>query len=89
MSEWRIVVLHRGHVLVGEYGVDVETDEVVLTSAKTIRRWGTTRGLGELRKGPGWDTVLDPEGEVRAPRGAVIKTICGLDAAVWSGVSDE
>lgn len=75
MSEYRIVVLQRGNIVVGEYGVDADNDEVVVTSASVIRRWGTTKGLGELRTGPTSETVLDYAGEVRAPRGAVIMTI--------------
>lgn len=83
MNEKRIVVLQRGNIVVGEYGVDVDSDEIVVTDASVIRRWGTTRGLGELRNGPLADTVLDYAGEVRAPRGAVIMTIAVNPESEW------
>jgi hypothetical protein len=40
-----------------------------------IRRWGTTKGLGELVNGPLEDTVLDPAGIVRAHKLAVVMQI--------------
>lgn len=73
-SEWRIVVLHRGHIVVGKYSRDGA--EVIVREASVIRRWGTTRGLGELAaNGPRPNTVLDPCGTVRAHELAVVLTI--------------
>lgn len=89
MTEIRIVVLQRGNIVVGEYGVDPDTDEIRVTGASVIRRWGTTKGLGELRNGPLPDTVLDYAGEVRAPRGAVVMTIAVNPESEWPGASDE
>ncbi len=83
MRETRIVVLQRGWVVVGDYGVDPDNDEVVISDASVIRRWGTSKGLGELRDGPLPETVLDPAGEIRAPRGAVVLTIA-VSAEAWS-----
>ena len=61
----QIVIAQRGWVFVGE----VERsggDDVTITNAKCIRRWGTTKGLGELAlNGPLKSTVLDPMGTVR------------------------
>lgn len=55
----RIVVLQRGWVAVGEYS-KTSDDEHVLTKASIVRRWGTSKGLGELaEKGPLPNTVLD------------------------------
>lgn len=53
-----IVVLQRGHIAVGIYYQCGDIGR--LTQAATIRRWGTTEGLGELAiKGPLENTRLD------------------------------
>lgn len=81
-AEWRIVVLHRGHVVVGRYSRD--GSEVVIRDASVIRRWGTTRGLGEIAaNGPTPNTVLDPCGVVRAHELAVVLTI-DCEASKWT-----
>jgi hypothetical protein len=69
----QIVVLDRGFVYVGT--VTVGTQFVTIKNARNIRRWGTTKGLGELADGPTSDTVLDHVGEVVAPMRAVIHFI--------------
>lgn len=71
--DYRILVLQRGWVVVGKYSL--EGDECILTDASVIRRWGTTKGLGELINGPLNSTVLDPCGTVRAHKLAVIMQI--------------
>lgn len=54
----RIVVLQRGWVVVGRFSQDKE--HCRLENAYVIRRWGTTKGLGELAIcGPQSDTQLD------------------------------
>ena len=68
-----IVVLDRGFVYVGD--VEISADWCVIYNAKNIRRWGTTKGLGELVNGPTKATELDPVGTVRAPMRAVISVI--------------
>lgn len=75
---WRIVVLQRGWVVVGRWHED--GDDITLTDASTIRRWGTTKGLGELVDGPLADTILDQVGTVRAHRLGLVLTV---DAAGW------
>jgi len=61
----KIVVLHRGWVVVGE--IEQTEPEIVARNAAIIRRWGTTKGLGEIAEhGPRPQTVLDPAGTVRA-----------------------
>lgn len=64
-GEWRIVILHRGFVYVGQFEQD--GPNCLLRNAHNVRRWGTsTKGLGELaEKGPLSNTVLDPAGTVR------------------------
>ena len=55
----RIVVLQRGWVVVGRFSQ--EKEKCRLESASVIRRWGTTKGLGELAMcGPQPSTQLDP-----------------------------
>ena len=56
----KIVVLTNGWVIVGTI-----TGKRSLSNAKVIRKWGTSRGIGELANGPLIDTVTDPLGEVR------------------------
>jgi hypothetical protein len=68
-----IVVLDRGFVYIGR--VTVDGDWCVIENAKNIRVWGTTKGLGELVKGPTAKTQLDQVGTVRAPMRAVISVI--------------
>jgi len=67
----KIVVLQRGWVLVGKYSR--EGDECLLLDSSVIRRWGTTKGLGELAiNGPLKDTILEPAGTCRFHRGAEV-----------------
>lgn len=82
MSEIKIVVLHRGWVVVGDYSV--EGEEVVISNASVIRKWGTTKGLGELAlNGKLKDTILDDCGTVRANKLAVVMALdCQQDK--WS-----
>jgi len=79
----RIVILQRGWVVVGYWQRDGE--DVTITRAKVIRKWGTTAGLGELVSGPTDDTVLDPAGTVRAHILGVVASI-DVDVDAWSGV---
>ena len=75
-----IVVLDRGFVYIGK--VTIDGDWCVIESAKNIRVWGTTNGLGELVKGPTKSTKLDQVGSVRAPLRAVIHVI-DVEADKW------
>ena len=73
-SERKIVVLQRGWVVTGL--VQEDGDKIVIHDAAVVRRWGTTKGLGELAaKGPLPQTVLDPAGRVEAHKLAVVLTI--------------
>lgn len=77
-AEVRIVILQRGWVVVGRWHRD--GDDVTITGASVIRRWGTTKGLGELVDGPLSDTVLDPAGTVRCH---VLGVVAAIDAPGW------
>ena len=79
MSDLKIVILDRGFVLVGN--ATVEGDWVTTTNASVVRRWGTTKGLGELAmNGPLPETKLDPIGVVRSPLRALIGLVDCEDA---------
>ena len=69
----QIVVVDRGFVYVGN--VTIEGDMCRITNARNIRKWGTTKGLGELVDGPTKDTILDNYGKVLVPMKAVIHFI--------------
>lgn len=54
-----LVVCQRGWVLVGD--VERDGEELIVRGGSVVRRWGTTKGLGELaERGPLTDTKLDP-----------------------------
>ena len=76
----RIVVLQRGWVVAGLVGQ--EGQELVITGTKVIRRWGTSKGLGELAGGPLTGTTLDDAGTVRAHVLSVVLMI-DVDAEKW------
>lgn len=79
-TDIRICIAQRGWVFVGRF--TREEHEIVLRDAKNIRRWGTTKGLGELYSGPKRDTVLDEAGTVRLHPLQIIATI-EVDAKSW------
>jgi hypothetical protein len=69
-----ISVLVHGHVLVGIVE-DMDEHFICLKRAATLRRWGTSKGLGELARGPMPNTVTDPiPSSVRIPIASVIYT---------------
>ena len=73
-SKWKIVVCQRGFVYAGL--VTFAGEYLVIDDAVNIRRWGTTKGLGQLAlSGPTSDTVLDQCGVVRVHKLAVVSTI--------------
>lgn len=83
-ADIRIVILQRGWVMVGRYSRDGVRCK--LESASVIRRWGTSRGLGELAaEGPRPNTVIEKAaaGEVEFHELTVIATLA-CDAAKWS-----
>lgn len=82
----RLLVLDRGHVLVGR---SVPPDTVGLwlavTDVRVVRRWGTTEGLGQLAAGPTADTVLDARMDrVTVPVRAILFTLDSLSEELWS-----
>jgi hypothetical protein len=82
LSGFAIVVADRGFVYVGD--TELDSNWCVLKNAKNVRRWGTTKGLGELAlNGPLADTILDDIGTVRIPMRAVISVI-DTEVAKWN-----
>jgi hypothetical protein len=79
----RIVILHRGWVVVGR--VTQTPDEVTIHNASVVRVWGTTKGIGEIAlNGPNSKTVLDPCGTMRVHPLAVVGTVdCAQEK--WNG----
>lgn len=70
-STHKIVICQRGFVYAGD--VSREGDYLVLRDAVNIRRWGTSRGLGELAKGGATsETKSDAVGTVRVHQLAVV-----------------
>ncbi len=67
---FRIVVMDRGFVHCGH--VTDCGDYYLITGAKNIRVWGTTKGLGELVDGPTKDTKLDAVGTVEVQKKATL-----------------
>lgn len=80
-GEIKIVVLDRGFVYVGR--VLIDGDFIVISNAKNLRVWGTTKGLGELVNGPTSKTQLDNVGTVRAPVRAMIHMI-EVEQSKWN-----
>ncbi len=69
-----IVVCDRGFVLVG----NISTDDNYLTiyNCSNVRRWGTSRGLGELAtNGPLENTKLDPQPTTKVHELQVVQII--------------
>ena len=79
----QIAVLDRGFVYVGR--VEWNDDVLTITNAKCIRKWGTTKGLGELVNGPTKATALDPVGTIHVPERALIHLIDVVGSA-WKGI---
>ncbi len=70
----RIVVLDKSFVSVGVYTQG--PDWCSLENAAVIRRWGTSRGLGQLAEdGPTPQTILDKTPKQTFPVHSIVKTI--------------
>lgn len=83
-SAAQIVVLQRGWVAVGQVAESEDApDEFVISDAHILRRWGTSKGLGELVNGPLENTVLDPAGTVRTNKLGVVMRV-DVSEAAWS-----
>lgn len=78
----RIVIAQRGWVWIGRVARD--GDDIVISPALNVRRWGTSAGLGQLAAGgPREYTQLDPSPAVRLHHLAVIAQI-DADEETWA-----
>lgn len=82
-GEIKIMILQRGFVYAGR--VTKSGNQVTISNAQNIRRWGSTRGLGEIAaNGPTDKTVMDPAGTVTCHElGVVAELAC--NQAAWEG----
>lgn len=81
----QIAVLDRGFVYIGRVVTDGEWCHI--SGAWNIRRWGTTRGLGELVDGPTLNTELDRVGDVRVPFHA-LQHLIAVKGEKWTSKLD-
>ena len=69
----RIVVMDRGWVFVAQPSPEpAPAGTLRYDNARCIRRWGTTKGLGQLKAGPRRDTVIDEPCELVVSEKAVL-----------------
>jgi len=82
-APYQIAVLDRGFVYIGY--VKWNNDVLTITNARCIRRWGTTKGLGELVNGPQPETILDMVGTIHVPVRSLIHLIDVVESA-WKNI---
>ena len=81
LNGFGIAIVERGFVYVGDISHDGEW--CIVSNARNIRRWGTSKGLGQLAiEGPQDETQLDDVGIVRIPSHALI-SIMDTAKAKW------
>lgn len=82
-SPVKIVILQRGWIAVGRHSQN--GSECILDNAAIIRRWGTTKGLGEIAKnGPTASTVLDTAPRITYHELTAVATI-DCEEPAWAG----
>lgn len=80
----KIVVLQRGWIVIGDVSENQETGLTEIRNACTIRRWGTTKGIGQLVDGPTTNTILDKiPGLVEVHPLTIIQRI-SVNASKWN-----
>ena len=82
----KIAILERGFVYIGHIQSAPNDPWIVMRNTKNIRRWGTTKGLGELVDGPLSGTKLDQVGTIRVPLHALISLI-EVNQSGWAYIS--
>lgn len=82
ITGYAIVIADRSWVFVGN--VEIDDKYCKITNAKNIRRWGTTKGLGEIAiNGPTDNTVLDDYGTVTLPITSIVGGIIDCEVKKW------
>ena len=86
-AELQACDIFEAHQSAARHGFDDDVFELVhiLKSAKNLRVWGTTKGLGELVNGPLSGTKLDQVGTVRVPSRALIHLI-DVEQKKWNSL---
>ena len=84
---WVIIILPRGFVVVGQWYQQGRYVEI--KNGGIVRRWGTSKGLGELaEKGPLGETIIDKSPPMRHTELVVVLThLC--DQEVWQAWGDK
>lgn len=81
-SPIKIVILQRGWVMIGRFEKD--GSDCILRNAYNIRKWGATKGLGQLAiEGRQDKSILDRAGTVQFDYLTVVATI-NCDQEVWA-----
>ena len=84
-GEIRIVILHRGWIVVGR--VFQSGCEVKIKNGAVIRIWGTSAGLGELaEKGPLVNTKLDKQSNTMIVHEAAVIAQLEVSQSKWSDI---
>lgn len=87
--EVSIAVIDNGFVFIGEITEEIDPQDgkvksIRVGNCKNIRRWGTTKGLGEIALGgPTTNTILDDSGVIRVPYQSLI-FVMECDQARWA-----
>jgi hypothetical protein len=83
-SGFGIMVIEAGNVIVGEYSFADGDKMIRVDGGSVVRRWGTTRGLGELAEhGPLPDTKLDPLNSVAHVSSGSLLFIVDSNKSKW------
>jgi hypothetical protein len=78
----KIVVIERGFVYVGRVEVDDTTDNVTISGARSLIRWGSSQHLGELVRGPLEETRLGAPCTVQVRDSQIVHMI-EVDKDAW------
>ena len=76
IGDVRIIVADKGFVFVGNCEENGD-GSVTIRNCRNIRRWGTTKGVGQLATGPTANTVHDEFGTVRVTPIVQIAVVSG------------
>jgi hypothetical protein len=85
--EIKIAILQRGWVYIGRF--ERKGNDCKLTDASVVRRWGTTKGIGQLAlEGKTSDTVLDKAGTVEFDYLTCVAVI-SCNQEIWEKILKE
>ena len=64
------MVIDNGFVHVGD--CSIQEGLLCIDDCRNIRKWGTTKGIGQLASGPTKETIFDDAGTVLVPIARVV-----------------